>query len=142
MKKNNGFTLIELMITVMIMGILTSIAMPMYQNYVLRAKATEGISALGNIRVKLEQYFQDNRTYVDACDNTGIDIDSINNGLKHFELTCVELLDTSYIIQAEAATEGLTYTLNQSNQKATTAAPSGWSTSADCWIINENNSCQ
>lgn len=42
-KKSNGFTLIELMIVVAIIGILTAIGLPVYQNYAIRAKVSEGI---------------------------------------------------------------------------------------------------
>ena len=55
-----GFTLIELMIVVAIIGILASIAIPQYSDYVKRGKAAEATSNLATLRIKMEQCFQDN----------------------------------------------------------------------------------
>jgi len=64
MKTQKGFTLIELMIVVVVIGILASIGIPAYNDYVTRGKLVEATSALSDGRIKMEQYFQDNRTYV------------------------------------------------------------------------------
>jgi type IV pilus assembly protein PilA len=52
-----GFTLIELMIVVAIIGFLASIAIPQYQNYSMRARLTEGIQVLGAARVGVTEFF-------------------------------------------------------------------------------------
>ena len=62
-----GFTLIELMVVIVVIGILAGIGFPAYQDYVKRGKITEAISSLSDMSVKMEQYFQDNRTYAGAC---------------------------------------------------------------------------
>lgn len=54
-----GFTLIELIITVAIVGILASIAIPSYQNYVARAQTAEALALLGALKVNaVEQSIQ------------------------------------------------------------------------------------
>jgi type IV pilus assembly protein PilA len=58
-----GFTLIELMIVVAIIGILAAIAIPAYGNYTRKAKVTEVTNAMGAVGNALLEYFQDQGTY-------------------------------------------------------------------------------
>jgi len=59
MKKQQGFTLIELMIVVAIIGILAAIAIPAYQDYTIRAQVSEGLSLSGGAKAAVSEYFQD-----------------------------------------------------------------------------------
>lgn len=62
--KQGGFTLIELMIVVAIIGVLASIAVPQYQNYVGRAQATEAFTATAGLRTDIGLYFSENGNFV------------------------------------------------------------------------------
>lgn len=59
----HGFTLMELLITVAILGILASVAIPQYQQYVMRARRAEAKSALARVQGAQERYFTVNNTY-------------------------------------------------------------------------------
>lgn len=57
MHKQQGFTLIELMIVVAIVGILAAIAIPAYQDYTIRAKVTEGLNAVAPAKQSVSEYY-------------------------------------------------------------------------------------
>ncbi|PWU29272.1 pilus assembly protein PilE [Pseudomonas sp. RW407] len=68
-KKTAGFTLIEMMIVVAIIGILAAIAYPSYQEYVLRGNRSEGQALLNDAAARQERYFAQNNAYVTAQAN-------------------------------------------------------------------------
>jgi len=65
-KHSQGFTLVELMITVAIVAILSVVAVFSYKRYMRRARATEGIAFLMDIKMKQETYFSTYSQYVDT----------------------------------------------------------------------------
>ena len=66
-KRQQGFTLIELMIVVAIIGILAAIAIPAYENYVAKAQFTEAISLMSGEKIPVTNYYTENN----ACPTNG-----------------------------------------------------------------------
>jgi type IV pilus assembly protein PilE len=69
MRREHGFTLIELMMAVAIIGILIAIAYPNYMEYLARGKRAEAKAALMEGAQRLERYFAVQGTYLDAANN-------------------------------------------------------------------------
>ncbi len=144
MKRENGFTLVELLVVVAIVGILAAIAVPQYSDYVTRSKLAEATATLSETRVKLEQYFQDNRTYVGAC--AAGTVAPLPAG-RHFTYTCPTMTATQFTVVATGvATQGMDgfiFTINQANTRATTGTPTTWGslTSTTCWINKKSGTC-
>ena len=69
MKNNKGFTLIEVMIVVAIIGILAAIAYPSYDEYVKRGNRTEGQAFLQDVAARQERYFSQNNAYITDTDD-------------------------------------------------------------------------
>src|ERR1700719_1474082 len=66
-----GFTLIELMIVVAIIGILAAIAIPAYQNYTIRAQITEGLSLADGWKTSVAEFYAQNGTFPTGSSTTG-----------------------------------------------------------------------
>ena len=70
---NKGFTLIELMIAIAIVGILLSLAVPAYQDYTVRAKIAEAMSLAGSMKIMIGEHYVSEGELPESADEAGID---------------------------------------------------------------------
>lgn len=142
----SGFSLVELMVVVAVIAILASIAVPNYQEYVLRSKLADALSSLAQQRVSMEQYYQDNRSYDSAPAAPTGTCGIVLAASSYFTYSCVTANGgQDFTITATGAATGGTgafaYTVDQGNNRNTTAMPSGWSSSTGCWITVRGQAC-
>lgn len=134
MKKETGFSLIELMIVVAVVGVLAAIAYPSYIDYLVRANRAAAQSFMLELASKQERYVLDQRSYYSGAASglfaPGADVS------KNYEVTITGVTASTYTIQAAPKdtqlardTKCATLTLNQAGQKTI----SGTGSLAECW---------
>lgn len=134
-RSQRGFTLLELMITFAIIAILATIAIPAYSEYVKQGKVAEATSALADLRIRTEQYFQDTRSYVNApCTPAP-------GTTQYFDYEC-KAEPTTFKITAKGKSNhslgNIEFTIDQSNAK--TSKYDG-AVGETCWITKKGGSC-
>ena len=153
MKLQQGFSLIELMIAVVIVSIITAVAVPSYRDYVTRSRVPEATAGLGDIRVRMEQFYQDNRTYptggcvVAPAAPLATQV-QVPLG-QSFDFTCGAPTATTYTVQADGkgSMAGFRYSVDQFNGRASNftgaAAANGWTAQApnNCWVNKKGGRC-
>ena len=95
---SGGFTLIEVMIVVVVIGILASIAWPSYQNYVKQTRRADAQAALMELAHHMERYYTNNGKYTDA--SLPFSQSPKNGGASAYTLSLAETTASAYRLQA------------------------------------------
>jgi type IV pilus assembly protein PilE len=98
--KSNGFTLIELMITVAIIGILASIAYPSYTDFVMRSNRSEAQRELMRFANLQEQVFVDTRSYASDMKGLGLSTVNFNTSSKNYVIKVLNQTATTFTLRA------------------------------------------
>ena len=141
MRSSGGFTLIEMMIVVLIIGILVAIAYPSYVEHVQRSRIAEATATLADLRIRMERFFQDNRTFMNgavcgarmpAADAFGYRcVGGVNaGGQDWFRVTAT----------GAGGMNGFEFTVNESNLRRTVWYQ-GVRVERDCWMTRGGEQC-
>jgi type IV pilus assembly protein PilE len=138
-----GFTLIELLIVVAIVATLAGIAVPTFSDYLRRGRLIEAVARLADHRVRMEQFFGDNRRYDDGAGNCGY-VAPASGAADAFAVECTAS-PTAYTVSATGiagkGTAGFVYTIDEANARRTLAAPDGWIANRNCWVLRRDGTC-
>jgi type IV pilus assembly protein PilE len=162
MRRQQGFSLVELMIVVAIIAILAGIAIPQYNQHKLRAKLIEPVNTLMDLRTRMEKFYQDERNYASdnaTCGRDALNVDRIPMPaapqVRYFTYACVTDGQSFTITATGVNTEGtggFVFAINHANQRRTHAVPAGWQgadqnaawnagTDSACWVRSSSGGC-
>ena len=148
-RKSNqsGVTLIELMVVIIIIGILSAIAYPNYIEHVRRNALQGAFARMGDLKVKLDQFYDSNRQYgtfalSPPCGHDGAASRIDFSSAEGFDFSCTlsNAAAQDFVITATGSSGravGHTYTLNSNNVKSTTQFK-GSTVTAACWLDKKN----
>ena len=131
-RRTSGFTLIEILIALAIIGILSAVAIPSYSSYVLRGRLTEAFTNLSAVQPKAEEVWSNTRSYQTLPQPTS----------PNFTYT-VTADASSYTVTADGQgpAAGFEYTIDQNGNRATKLVPAGWTASSTCWVDRKGGQC-
>ena len=142
-----GFTLLELMVVVAILGILAVIAIPSYAEYVQRSRIIDATSRLSDFRVRMEQFFLDNRRYTKVAGGNACGIDDPPLvGSDPFQISCtpnVAGANTYRVVatgQSGTNMQAFQYSIDQLGTKTTDKTKWGGKV-VGCWVVRADGSC-
>ncbi len=134
-RRGRGFTLVEVMITVAIVGILAAIALPAYGDYVRRSRVPAALDGLSTFATRMEQRFQDTGRYSNAAGACGVQpLPTPAN----FSFSCAITDATGQSFRAQATgtgtMAGYSYQINHQGIRVTLAHPKGLPPT-NCWSL-------
>ncbi|MDM0044641.1 type IV pilin protein [Variovorax dokdonensis] len=136
-----GFTLIEVMVTVAIVAILATVAYPNYTDYIRRGHVQEAPANLMTFRARMEQYYQDHRSYGSGS-TCGVAVPASPDA-EYFSYACT-LTNSGQAYTATATgtggtVAGLSYSIDQKGTRSSACSGCAWNfgTEPDIWVLRK-----
>ena len=135
-RNNGGFSLIELLVVMLIIGILLTVAIPSYSSYIRKTYRTQAVLELMRLQLAMERYYIQKLDFSNFEDDTGYDLSpELLEG--RYLLSITNISNRSYVLKAvrqeiQSKDNCGTLTLNQLGEKGIEDATSGYYVK-DCW---------
>lgn len=138
-RQQRGFTLVEVLVTIVIVGILTAIALPSYRDYITRSRLGEAFAALATVQPNAEQFWSNTRSF--ASFDTASNV--FPAATANFTYALSGASSSAYLVTAtgRGSTTGFVYTIDQQGNRATTGVPDGWTANGSCWVDRKAGLC-
>ncbi len=135
MRKQQGFTLIELMIVVAIIGILAAIAIPAYQDYTIRAQVSEGLNLTGACKAAVTEYYQDQGVFPADNKTAGLEEKANIKGkyTQQVEVIAGGKCAAKYGLEANANIKDAILTMTPLDNKGSIS----WDCTGDATLVNK-----
>ena len=131
-----GFTMIEIVIVIAIIGILSAVALPSYTQHVLRTRLGDAFAGLSSVQLVAEQMWPNGNTYDGLATR-------LPGNTPNFTFAASNLTRTTYTVTATGVGKaaGFSYSIDQDNLRKTVTVPAGWTTVATCWVDRKGGQC-
>jgi type IV pilus assembly protein PilA len=134
-REQQGFTLIELMIVVAIIGIIASIAIPLYTNYIVRSQVSEGINLSNSAKVAATEYFQDHGVFATTNNSAGLEagVNIVGDYVTQVQLGAGGVIQITFGNQAHPDINGAVLSMTPANNLGSVS----WDCTGDAQLPNK-----